>query len=82
MLVLKVKADRKDYVQIGDDIFISVEEICPRSGGVKIGIHAPRSVKVHAKAVVDLIASGVPEREAIERANGRYFPPVEASSSL
>ena len=51
MLVLTRKAG--EGIIIGDDIKITVVEL--KGGGVRIGIDAPREMKVHRKEVFDKI---------------------------
>ena len=51
MLVLTRKAG--EGIIIGDDIKITIVEL--KSGGVRIGIEAPREIKVHRQEVFDRI---------------------------
>ena len=51
MLVLSRKAEESMY--IGDDIKITVLDI--RGGQVRIGITAPRDIRVHREEVLSLI---------------------------
>ncbi|UCZ56773.1 carbon storage regulator CsrA [Desulfurispirillum indicum] len=51
MLVLSRK--KNETIMIGDDIFITVVDAM--NGVVKIGIEAPRNVKVYRKEVYDAI---------------------------
>ena len=51
MLVLTQKAG--EGIIIGDDIKITVVEL--KGGGVRIGIDAPREIKVHRQEVFDQI---------------------------
>ena len=51
MLVLTRKAG--EGIIIGDDIKITIVEL--KSGGVRIGIDAPRDIKVHRQEVFDRI---------------------------
>ncbi len=53
MLILSRKAGEK--IMIGDDIAVSVIEI--RGDQVKLGLEAPRSVKVYRREVFDAIRS-------------------------
>lgn len=52
MLVLTRKTDEK--ILIGEDIVITVIEM--RNDSVRIGIEAPRAVKVHRAEVVDAVS--------------------------
>jgi carbon storage regulator len=51
MLILSRKTNEK--IVIGDDVVISIVEI--RGDQVRIGIDAPRTVKVHRQEVFDAI---------------------------
>lgn len=51
MLVLTRKAG--EGIIIGDDIYITVVEL--KGGGVRIGIDAPKSTKIHRQEVYDKI---------------------------
>ena len=51
MLILSRKIDEK--IRIGDDITISIIEI--RGDQVKVGVEAPRNVKVYRQEVFDAI---------------------------
>ena len=53
MLILSRKLNEK--IMIGDDISISIIEI--RGDQVKLGVDAPRSVKVYRREVFDAILS-------------------------
>lgn len=53
MLVLTRKLDEK--IMIGDDIVLTIIDL--RNDGVRIGIEAPRDVKVHRAEVVDAVSS-------------------------
>ncbi|MDR2481290.1 MAG: carbon storage regulator CsrA [Spirochaetaceae bacterium] len=53
MLILSRKTDEK--IVIGDDISVTIIEI--RSDQVRIGINAPKTVKVFRKEVFDAIRS-------------------------
>ena len=55
MLVLSRYTDER--IMIGDDIIIHVIDICPRTGKVRIGIEAPKGIRVDREEV----------RKAIER---------------
>ena len=53
MLILSRKVDQK--IKIGDDITLSIIEI--RGDQVKIGVEAPKSVKVFRQEVLEAIQS-------------------------
>jgi len=64
MLILTRKVDEK--IMIGSDIAISVAEIRP--GEVKIGVEAPKNVKVFRKEIFDEINA--------ENRKAAHTPPV------
>lgn len=64
MLVLTRKPDEK--IMIGDDIVITVIEV--RSDAVRIGIEAPKDVKVHRAEVVDAVSEE--NRGAVQDSTG------------
>ncbi len=69
MLILSRKVNEK--IMIGDDVAISIIEI--RGDQVKIGVDAPRSVKVFRREVFDAIMAE--NKAAAESAVN--FPPVD-----
>jgi carbon storage regulator len=60
MLVLTRKLN--ESIRIGDDVTITIVEVDRDT--VRIGIDAPRAVKVHRSEVYDEIATGEPRKRA------------------
>lgn len=67
MLVLT--RDRNQSIVIGEDIVITVVEI--RGDKVKLGISAPREVKVHREEVAKLIAEQQNQEKSSRAKTGR-----------
>jgi carbon storage regulator len=61
MLVLSRK--RSEEIMVGDDISIMVVEI--RGDKVRIGIHAPKHIKVHRKEIWLTIQKGIENEQCV-----------------
>ncbi len=72
MLILSRKAG--ESVMIGDDIELSIIEL--RGDQVKIGVQAPRSVKVYRREVFDLIQ----EENKAAASSGAAIPSIDLGS--
>lgn len=89
MLVLSRRVGER--LLIGDDIVLTVIEV--RSDGVRLGIDAPRSVRVHRAEVIEAVtaanveASAVTDADAealqklVPRPPAKPVPASEAASS-
>ncbi|MFS0702171.1 carbon storage regulator CsrA [Cellulomonas sp. 179-A 4D5 NHS] len=89
MLVLSRRVGER--LLIGDDIVLTVIEV--RSDGVRLGIDAPRSVRVHRAEVIEAVtaanveASAVTDADAealqklVPRPPAKPVPAPEAASS-
>lgn len=44
MLVLTRKEG--EQIRIGEDVFVTVSDVCKRTGAVRIGIDAPNEIKI------------------------------------
>ncbi len=69
MLILSRRLNEK--IIIGDDIVVSIVEV--RGDQVKLGIEAPRSVKVFRQEVYDAIQ----EENRKAAASGTQLPPLD-----
>jgi carbon storage regulator len=67
--VLVLTRDRNQSIVIGEDIVITVVEI--RGDKVKLGISAPREVKVHREEVAKLIAEQQNQEKSSRAKTGR-----------
>jgi carbon storage regulator CsrA len=81
MLVLSVKCDGEDYVRIGDDTWVTVEEI-RANGTVKLGFIAPSEVAIHRKRVAEAVDKGHDLQTARAIANGKYQRGQEPAPTL
>jgi len=70
MLILSRRVNEK--IVIGDDIVVSVVEV--RGDQVKLGIDAPRNVKVFRQEVFDAIQE---ENKKAAAASGLQLPPLD-----
>jgi carbon storage regulator len=70
MLILSRRVNEK--IVIGDDVVVSVVEV--RGDQVKLGIDAPRNVKVFRQEVFDAIQE---ENKRAAAASGLQLPPMD-----
>ena len=79
MLVLSRRVGER--LLIGDDIVLTVIEV--RSDGVRLGIDAPRSVRVHRAEVIEAVTAANVEASAVTDADAEALqklvprPPVK-----
>lgn len=58
--MLKLTRKRHEKIYIGDNIIVTV--IKCKTGRVRLGIEAPKNIKVHRQEVYDDIKNGVPRK--------------------
>jgi len=77
MLVLSRRVGER--LLIGDDIVVTVIEV--RSDGVRLGIEAPREIRVHRAEVIEAVrlanVEAVEAGEATEAALRKLVPPAQ-----